>query len=135
MSFEVIAYRNRTIDFQGSLFQADGTTGIALQATDVVRFKMGRGDAAVPDLDLKGSQASPSPTPNGSGVTVDQITSPAQYTVRLAQGDLTSLAPGTYDAEVGVVDDSETAPVDAFKPVEVGVVHVIGQMAGDVGKT
>jgi len=66
-------------------------------------------------------------------VTVDTL-NPASVTVRLAQGD-TSDMEGAYDAEVLVVDDSETAPADAIKAAEYGVLHVYPSQSGDVGKT
>ena len=127
--FAITAYKKRTTDYQGSLFETDGTTGIALAATDVVRFKAGRGNAAAPDFDL----ASGTVEALGSTVTIDSIVSPAQYTVRLAESDVDTLTPGTYDCEISVADDSETAPANALLHVERGVLHIIDMLGGDVG--
>lgn len=132
MSFEIIAPKSRTTDYSGSLYQADGTTPVVLAAADVVRFKLGRGVGATPLLDLTQSA-----TANGSVVTVTSrgvaATSPATYTVRLAQADLASIFAGAYDAEVSVVIDAETAPADAIKHVEIGVAHIVGMPGGNQG--
>lgn len=127
--FELVAYKNRSNSFQGSLFEADGSTGIALAGADKVRFKLGtRGNT--PTLDL----LSGSTTALGSTVVIDQTASPAQYTVLLSQGDLDLIEPSIYDAEVIVVDDSEDAAVET-KHVEHGAVHILGIMGGDIGLT
>ncbi len=126
-SFEILVYKRRTTVFQYSLFEVDGTTGIVLASTDVVRFKMGRGDGTEPILDLD----TIAETPNGSGVFVDQLTAPAKVTVTFAQSDVLTINPGTYEGEITVVDDSEASPpLDAIKVASIGVVHVIGSMAG-----
>lgn len=129
-SIRLSALQGRTRDFTLTLYEADGTTGVALAAEDVVRVKIGlRG--ATPLLDLDSVAA----TSNGSLVTITSIVAPAVCTLRLAQGDLSSLFPGAYDLEVSVVDDSETAPADAIKSATQGVLHVLPSMGGDVGTT
>ena len=66
-------------------------------------------------------------------MTVTSIVSPAAYTVRLAEDDVTALTAGVYDCEVAVADDSELAPANATKHVERGVLHVIDTLGGDTG--
>lgn len=132
MSFEVVAEAGRTVDFTVQIKEDDGTY-LQLAATDHVRCKIGRG-TGTPTLDLDSVAA----TANGSVVTIDQrgdgSTTHCSVTVRLAQGDTSSLW-GAYTCEVAVIDDSETAPADAIKSAETGAVHFTRTMAGDVGKT
>lgn len=128
-SFQLLAYRGRTKDYSVKLYEQDGVTAFTLAVTDVVRFKMSLG-TGLPVLDLRSGAA----TAFGSKVTVTAV-SPAEAVVRLAQGDLALLEPGVYDAEVIVVDDSETAPADAAKCVEIGVVCIIPTAGGDLGLT
>lgn len=129
-SAELVAFRNRTGDWTIALYQSNGTTGVALDAADVVRVKIGRGNLATPDLDIDSVAA----TASGSLCTVTQLTAPATFTLRLAQGDLSALQ-GTYDLEILVVDQSDTVTgaTKAIKHAQQGVIHVIGQMAGDIG--
>ena len=133
MSFEAFAEKNRTLDLTVTLTENDGTTSVTLAADDVVRFKMGRRPGALPDLDIDSAGA----TANGSKVTIDERgPSPAaSVTIRLAQGDTVNLVPTVYDAEVTVVDNSETAPVDAIKHAEFGTVHLEETLGGSIGLT
>lgn len=126
MSFEVSVTRNRSKAFSVVLYETDGETGIVLQASDVVRFKVYRRDGATPTLDLDSVGA----TASGSVITVDQLTSPATVTVTIAQGDTSSLEPGVWDAEVCVVDDSDS---DWIKTAEHGTLLVQQAGAGDIG--
>lgn len=130
-STQVTIYQTRTTDHTFALYQSDGVTGLVLAASDVVRFKLGRGDGATPDLDLDSAAA----TANGSVVTIDDLTAPADVTVRFAQADISGLHPGVYRGEILVVDDSETDPADAIKYNQLVVVHVIGTLGGDTGLT
>ena len=127
MAFELKAHANRTQDFTIALFENDGSTAIVLTGTDVVRVKVGRADDT-PNLDIDSVGA----TANGSVVTIDTL-NPASVTLRLAQGDTTSLL-GLYDVEVSIVDDSETAPADAIKAAEYGSLSVLASQGGDIGK-
>lgn len=128
-SFEITIYQGGTLDYDFPLLDANDDA-VAIQATDVLRFKVGRGDGVEPVLDLLSGDGKE--TENGSSVTL--TTSPASARVRLAQGDTALLNPGIYRAELGLVDDSETDPADAYKPVSQGVVHVIGRMGGEIDK-
>ena len=133
MSFQILSEKGRTVDFSISLYENDGTTSVTLAATDVVRFKMGRRDGVKPDLDLLSGVV----TANGSTVTIDETgTSPvASVTVRMAQADTSGLIAGMYDAEVLVVDDSETAPANAIKHFERGTVSMQESLGGSIGLT
>lgn len=124
MSFELLAYANRTTDFTVALFETDGTTPLVLGASDAVRCKIGRRGAVV--LDLR----SGTPTANKSLVSIEH-TDPASATLRLAQADTAALA-GTYDAEVLVVDAAETQPANAVKAAQYGVLHVYPSQDGGV---
>ncbi len=123
MSFFVRFNKNRTSDDTVNLFETDGTPSITLAATDVVRFKVYRRDAATPLLDLDS---------NGSEITVDELgPSPgASVTLRVTQTDMASLDPGTYAGEISVVDDSDS---DFIKHAETGVVFIAGTGGGDIG--
>lgn len=131
--FNVVAYAGRTKDFTVLIKTASGGY-LQLAATDTVRLKVGRGSQTTPTLDILSGTA----TANGSSVTIDQrgdgSATHCQVTVRLAQGDTSSLL-GEYQAEVLVVDDSETAPADAVKAAEYGLINVIASMAGNVDLT
>ena len=133
MPFEIVADARGTVDFTVTLKTASGGY-LQIAADDVVRVKIGRGKDTTPDLDLSSAAASA----NKSSVTVDELgdgsATHAQVTVRLAQGDTASLW-GSYGVLVGLVDNSETAPADAFKPVEKGTLHVVPSLAGGVGLT
>lgn len=123
--------RGGTLDWTFELHESDGTTVVNLALTDVVRVKIYRGDQATPDLDLDQAVNA-----NGSVVTVDDRgdeSTAASCTLRLAQGDTLNLSHVCYDVEVGIVDDSETAPADAYKPVQQAVLHVLSGPAGDKG--
>lgn len=125
--------RKRTGDYQFSLYQSDGTTAGQLSAGDVVRFKLYDTNTLALLLDLDSVAA----TSNGSVVTIDGLgdaTTPATATVRFAQDDMT-MPTGIYEGELGYVDDSETAPVDAFKCIARIEIEVVGSAAGDVAKT
>ncbi|MGE3314009.1 MAG: hypothetical protein AB7O26_02755 [Planctomycetaceae bacterium] len=128
MSFEIAFARNRTVDKIVRIFEPDGITPVVLAAADAVRFKLYRRNGAAPLADITSS----APTENGSRIIIDDL-DPATVTLRLAQGDTEPIEPGIYDAEICVVDDSETAPADAIKQAEHGVVHILGTAGGDLG--
>ena len=129
-SFQIEHPRKRTTDYTVVLYEVDGSTGIVLAATDVVRFKAYIGDQATPNLELSSISANA----NGGVVTVTQLTTPATVTVRLAQED-TDIHLGAYDCEILVSDDSETAPADAAKSAMRGVLVITRSGGGDIGLT
>lgn len=120
----VSAYRNRTIDLFVSLYESDGSTPFVLGAGDNVRVKIGRGgDSPLLEIDRD-------PSPAGSKTTFAAGSN--QVTMRIAQGDTSGLAPGSYDLEVVVVDDSESTPQDAAKHVQYGVFSLLQSLGGDI---
>lgn len=123
--------RRRTVDYTFTLYQIDAATGITLAATDVVRFKVFTKDGDIA-LDIDSVAAT---TVGKSVVTIDSRDAPAQVTVRFGQDDVTTLTAKQYLGEICVVDDSETAPVDAIKRVAHGRIAVLASGSGDVGKT
>lgn len=130
--FEIVCTQDRTVSETITLYQEDGSTGIALAADDVVRFKMGRRTGSTPTLDLDTIAA----TANGSKCDVSSYDSPAMVTVTLAQDDLTSMMPGIYDAQVVVVDNSVVSPfVDPAYVASNGIVSVLPGLGGDKGLT
>ena len=131
MAFEINVQARGTHDFTVPITTASGGF-LQLGASDVVRCKVQRGSTEVLDID------SETATANGSLVTIDELgdgsATNASVTVRFAQEDLTALAGG-YTVIIGVVDDSETAPADAFKVAEAGLLTVsVPAVTGDVGK-
>ncbi len=128
MSFEIAVPKNRTADTSIRIYERDGITPIVLAAEDVVRFKVYRRDQTTPLLDLDSATA----TPNGSGIQIDSL-DPAVVTLRIAQEDTSGLDPGVYDAEICVVDDSESSPANAIKQAESGIVMLLGSGAGEAG--
>ena len=130
MSFLMVAYRNRTRDF--TVYVKSPSGGYVILANDdIVRVKIHRNNTVILDLDNNAtSNGSYSQISNqGNGSTVH-----AQAILRLAQSDLSSLK-GTYDVEISVVDNSETAPANAIKSVETGVLEIIETPGGDIGVT
>lgn len=128
--FELHQPRGRTRDHSLSLYETDGTTVVTLAVTDVVRVKIGNGNNVTPDLDLDDSA-----TAGGSVVTVDSLTTAPQCTLRIAQADTANLPLGVYAVDIDVVDDSETAPANAIKHAQSGLLYLTGTGGGDVGLT
>jgi len=126
MSFHIHAWKNRTRDFDVQLYESDGTTEVILAADDVVRFKVGRG-SGTPSLDLNSFEIES----GGSKVTFTPGTN--DVCVRIGN-DTSGITPGNYDAEISVVDNSETAPADAIKHVEYGVFSLHKTQGGEVGE-
>jgi hypothetical protein len=129
--FEIEA--NRTTDYKFFLYKSDKKAA-ALAATDAARFKLSKApDSETPTLDLISGAA----TANGSTVTINALgtedTTPAEVTVRFAQGDTKGLARREdYHGELIVIDDSETAPPDAAKRAGYGPVTVKPAAGGSV---
>ena len=127
MSFEVFFYKNRTSSDVITLYQADDS-GLTLNSGDKVRFKVYRRDQAIPALDIDSIEA----LSGGSLVTVNQIASAAQVTLKVCQADIASLPPGAYEAEISVVDSGDS---NLVKVAEVGSVNILQSGGGDVGAT
>jgi len=124
--FQIHVYKNRVVDYDVNLFEDDGTTEVTLLSDDVVRVKIGRG-GGTPDLDLSSIE----PESGGSSVTFTAASN--DVTVRFGT-DTADLEPGAYDVELAVVDNSETAPADAIKHAEYGVMVLHPTMGGEVGE-
>lgn len=129
--FELHQPRGRTRDHSISIYEADGSTVVTLAATDVVRVKIYSGNNETPDLDLLSGES----TANGSTVTIDNLSSVPQATLRIAQGDTSGWVLGVYEVSVIVVDDSEAAPVDAAKHAMSGLLYLTGTGGGGLGLT
>ncbi len=122
--FNVRAEANRTKDFTLTIKSPSGGY-VQLEATDIVRVKIGRCGGVVLDLDN-------SATANGSVVTVTNVGDGsavhAAANLRLDQGD-TGLI-GVHSMEVNVVDDSDS---DKIKAADYGSVFFEESQDGDVG--
>jgi hypothetical protein len=130
-TFIAHVYRNRTRDFTVPITEADGSTPVELAEADVVRLKIGT-NGTVPLLDLSSIEE----TVNHSSIVFTPGS--GTCTVRLAQADIEAIcaaAPGqmAFDCELDVVDASETAPVDAIKLAEIGVVFIHPTQTGEIG--
>jgi hypothetical protein len=123
-SFEINLYQGRTISYTVALFQQDGVTPVILVSGDTVRFSISIG-TGLPSLDLSND----TPTSNGSVVTVTNL-NPGTVTIKFCQGDTALLYDVTYDAELRVVDATDS---DLVKTVELGVVHVIPTSKAAIG--
>lgn len=125
-----------TVDYRFKLYKSNGSP-LAIDPTDVVRFKLARRSSdATPLLDL----SSANPTANKSSVTIESLgvdgTTPASVVVRFAQDDTRTFDFRiTHHAELGVVDDSETAPADAYKRAGYGPINIKPSIGGNVGLT
>lgn len=126
----------RTCDYVFSLYQPSGKPA-AIPANSAARFKLcATADDATPLLDID----SVAPLTGKSVVTINsqgvQDVSPARVTVRFAQDDTKDFEPGAeYFGELGVVDASETDPLNAFKRAGYGPVTIKPSPGGDVGLT
>jgi hypothetical protein len=124
------AYANRTNDYTGSIYAANGSTPASLAAGDKLRFKLAdKYNATILDL-LSGTG-----TANDSLLTITDIgdvDTPAAFSLRLSQGDL-DLSGGKYPIELIWVDDSETDPADAAKHIDGGYLTIIETPDGNLG--
>lgn len=127
MAFELFFNRNRTSTQSITLYQADGG-GLTLGGSDKLRFKLFRRDGATPILDLVSGTA----TSSGSQLTITQTASAAQATLKIAQGDLATVAPGVYSASLSVVDHADS---DLIKDADEGIVTILASGGGSVGLT
>lgn len=132
-TFEIVAYKGRTTQHDIALKDADAAAINAQESQDVARFKLGRRTGATPTLDLD-TLSTPGAL-HGSRLSWKTFT-PAVVTLTLTQKDMDSVEPGTYDAEVILIDNSVASPSgDPAFPASFGVVHVVGMMGGSRGLT
>jgi hypothetical protein len=126
------AHAGATADFRMKLFSS-GKSPAAISPTDVVRFKLKPSADAAPQIEL----STIAPLAGGSVVTVVNLgiegTTPAEVKVRLAQADTLGLTPGEWWGILGLVDDSETGPDDAFKVVGEGPILLKPAPGGSLG--
>lgn len=126
MAFAKTIHKGRTKTFTVTLYESDGSTGIELAPTDVVRAKVYRRGQATPVLDLDSAAASA----NGSTISITQLTAPATADVKIVGSDTASLDTGPYSFEISIVDDSDS---DRIKHAETGVLWVQPSGGGDTG--
>jgi hypothetical protein len=122
----MMVFLGRTKAFSVQIFQSDGITPVALQTGDYVRFKVSYG-TGLPLLDLING----TPSSNGSSITIQSaIGAAAEVLIELTQGDTAEWGPGTFDAEIGVVDGVDDG---YFKTAMIGTITVIPVAGGAVG--
>ena len=124
---EIEAIAGRTVDYDAAIYEGDGRTALNIAADDKVRFKLADTENGTPTLDI----VSGTPTANGSTVTISGTT-PGTCTVRLAQGDTSTLS-GTKYWELILIDNSETSPADAAKTICYGTMVFKPSMGGSIG--
>lgn len=112
-----------TKDFRFKFYN-ENKTPAAIAASDVVRFKLKQSPTDDPALEL----STLAPLSGGSLVTrvsngVEGQT-PAEVLVRFGQADTINLAAGQWWGVLGLVDDSETVPDNAFKVIAEGPILV-----------
>lgn len=135
MSFELNIPRSRTTSLTGYIYEQDGTTPHVLAAGDKLRFKVYRGAAATPVLDI----LSGATLAGGTTISIDSVgdvSNPAQYTITFGQADIDAadVMYGPYDAELIVVDVSEgSSPELRNKHTEFGVVNFLHSGGGNLG--
>ncbi len=122
MAIVIEAVQSRRCVFTVSIKDAAGNL-VSIDTGDVVRVKLGQ-SGSTPRLDLDSATSSS----NGSTVTA---TNPA--TITIVEEDLADsvLKPGTWDFEVGIWDNSQSAMLHA----EFGTVVLRASGLGDVGAT
>lgn len=128
--FLIHVYNRSTRDYEFTIYEPDGTTEITLADTDVVRVKIGS-NGETPGLDLSSIAAT------NAGSVVDFTAGTGDCTLRIGQDDLATLLgdleSGAFDMEVLVGDDSESAPPNATKHAESGVLFVHPSQRGQFG--
>lgn len=124
---EITVVAGRTEDFTWAAYEADGETPVVFADDDKVRFKIARKPGDAPLLDL----VSGTVTANGSTVAITDL-DPASGTARLAQADTDDFT-GDYHFELNLVDNSETSPADAIKPILRGKLRFLKSQGGNLG--
>lgn len=128
-SIAIYARQGRAEDYTINLFESDGSTEFPLQASDVVRIKIGRG-AGEPDLDLD----SDTPPDHQDGCRVTFTAATNDVVLRLSGLATREMEPGAYDVEVLVCPADESGPEDEpAKHVQYGVLFLHPTMGGSVG--
>lgn len=118
-SILITLFRNRVTRETLTLTDADGAA-IEFEENDVMRLKIGRaGKTPLLDLDSKAASA------GGSSMTEANPS-----TVVFSATDTGSLKPGTYAAEVSIVDNSDSGRI---KHADTGICVVLETQGGDVG--
>lgn len=129
--FQISARLGRTEDLQITLFKADGVTPAIVQTNDVVRIKVFRGSSA-PVLDLSSDGA----TTNGSSVVGVALPNNV-VNLRLAQGDTSTILPGSYRMEIDIIDVNDVndgaGPPNPIKPCDSGVLDLLTSGGGNIG--
>jgi hypothetical protein len=126
----------RTCDYDFALYQPNKKPA-AIANNAAVRFKLSAAaDDDTPLLDIDSIAA----LAGGSIITIlsrgVQDVTPASVRVRFAQADTQLIEAGAdYVGELGVVDASETSPLNAFKRAGYGPVTIKASPGGDVGLT
>lgn len=125
MSTRIEAAANRTTTgITITISAADGeSVPAALEVTDIVKFRITNYRN-----ELLFELINDVPTDNDSLLEVSEVgngtdTKPA-VAITLAEADMT-LAPGLYRWELLLLDDSETAPADARKRIDIGTLEVL----------
>lgn len=128
MAFEVTLERNRTTEWEHSLYESDGATSRELDDDDVVRIKAYRRDGAAPVVDIDSAGANS----YGSVLTVDELgpNPVASITAVFDQDETTLLDYGVYNCELSLVDASDGNRIHVL---EQGVCYVMPSGGGDVG--
>ena len=121
MSFSIVVHKKRTIAYSGTIKDAAGTA-VTLAADDVLRFKIGRRNTIELEIDNVA-------TANGSIISIDEAAS-GTYDLTIAQEDADGLSAGPHEAEINVVDNSDS---DYIKMTEQGTVLVLETIGGEVG--
>lgn len=130
---DAVCVVGRLEEYTFEIYQADGKTPEGIAVDDVVRFKLADAVGGAPILDLSNN----GPTANGSVVVIDALgqsgVAPAKGRVRLAPGDTAGLSAVRRYWELNLVDNSETNPADAIKPICRGVLICWASQGGNTG--
>lgn len=114
--FEILLTRERTQEFDISLYGEDGETGATIDTGDTVRLLIYRRSSSTPLINLLSGAAA---TANGSSLTVTTTVPTPSGTIpvvrlHLGEGDLAALVPGApYVVEINLLDNNGS-PTDAL---------------------
>ena len=116
----ITAYQNRNLNRTITITDEDGAT-VSVTSSDIAYVKIGR-NGDVPVFEIAGGVASS----NGSTLT---NTNPMTLELKREDLDLAGFPPGTYDIEVGFMDQSDS---DDVKHAIKGVFVLHGTQAGKI---